>query len=103
MQSIARSGWRRVRTEITGQITQMYAINTEWLTASEAADYLRIKPRTLLLWVRQGRIRGYALSGLKRRVWRFRKPDLDASLFNHDAAMVCCNSPFVLVMKGEAK
>jgi excisionase family DNA binding protein len=48
-----------------------------WLTAAEAADYLRIKPRSLLLWVRQGKLQAYALSGTKRRIWRFRKEDLD--------------------------
>ncbi len=52
----------------------------EWLTAAEAATYLRVKVRTLLLWVRQGKIKGYALSGTKRRVWRFLRADLDAKL-----------------------
>jgi excisionase family DNA binding protein len=52
----------------------------EWLTASEAAQYLRVKVRTLLLWVRQGKVKAFALSGTKRRVWRFRKSDLDAAL-----------------------
>jgi excisionase family DNA binding protein len=53
---------------------------SEWLTVSEAAQHLKIKPRTLLLWVRQGRVRAFALSGTKRRVWRFRQADLDAAL-----------------------
>ncbi len=52
----------------------------EWLTAAEAAEYLKVKPRTLLLWVRQGKVKGFALSGTKRRVWRFRRQDLDAAL-----------------------
>ncbi len=52
----------------------------EWLTAAEAAAYLKVKVRTLLLWVRQGKIKGYALSGTKRRVWRFLRADLDAKL-----------------------
>lgn len=52
----------------------------EWLTASEAAAYLRIKVRTLLLWARQGKVKAFALSGTRRRVWRFRKADLDAAL-----------------------
>jgi excisionase family DNA binding protein len=54
--------------------------NSGWLTAGEAAQYLKIKPRSLLLWVRQGKIKGYALSGTKRRVWRFRCEDLDSAL-----------------------
>ena len=52
----------------------------QWLTASEAAIYLRIKPRTLLLSVRTGKVRGHALSGTKRRIWRFLIADLDAAL-----------------------
>ncbi|MGC2366509.1 MAG: helix-turn-helix domain-containing protein [Candidatus Sulfotelmatobacter sp.] len=52
----------------------------EWLTAPEAAQYIRVKARTLLLWVRQGKVKAFALSGTKRRVWRFRQADLDAAL-----------------------
>ncbi len=53
---------------------------SEWLTVTEAADYLKVKRRTLLLWVRQGKMKAFALSGTKRRVWRFRQEDLDAAL-----------------------
>jgi len=53
---------------------------SEWLTAQEAARHLKIKTRTLLLWVREGKVKAFALSGIKRHVWRFRKPDLDAAL-----------------------
>jgi excisionase family DNA binding protein len=52
----------------------------ECLTASEAASYLRVKVRTLLLWARQGKVKAYALSGTKRHVWRFRASELDAML-----------------------
>ncbi len=55
-------------------------ITSEWLTAAEAANYLKIKPRTLLFWVRRGKVKAFALSGTKRRVWRFRREDLDAAL-----------------------
>jgi excisionase family DNA binding protein len=51
-----------------------------WLTAQEAASYLRISPRTLLSWVREGHLKGYPLHGVKRRVWRFRVQDLDAAM-----------------------
>ena len=51
-----------------------------WLTATEAAHYLKVKPRTLLLWARQGKVKGHALSGTKRHVWRFRRTELDAML-----------------------
>jgi excisionase family DNA binding protein len=55
-------------------------LQSEWLTVEEAAQYLKVKPRTLLLWVRQGKVKAFALSGTKRRVWRFRQADLDAAL-----------------------
>ena len=55
----------------------------EWLTADEAASYLQVKVRTLLLWVRQGKVQAYTLSGTKRRVWRFRRCDLDSALLAH--------------------
>jgi excisionase family DNA binding protein len=53
---------------------------SEWLTATEAAAYLKVKPRTLLLWVRQGKVKAFPLSGTRRHVWRFRRVDLDAML-----------------------
>ncbi len=55
---------------------------TEWLTAADAAKYLQVERRTLLLWVRQGKVKGYALSGTKRRIWRFRREDLDSALLS---------------------
>lgn len=53
---------------------------TQWLTANEAAEYLKIQTRTLLLWARMGRVKGYTLSGLARHTWRFRQADLDAAI-----------------------
>jgi excisionase family DNA binding protein len=49
-----------------------------WLTAAEAAHYLNVKARTILLWARQGRVKAYALTGTKRHVWRFLHADLEA-------------------------
>jgi excisionase family DNA binding protein len=66
---------------------------SEWLTATEAAAYLKVKVRTLLLWVRQGKVKAFALSGTKRRVWRFRQADLDAVLL--ESAVLPCESPSV--------
>jgi excisionase family DNA binding protein len=57
-----------------------YVPATEWLTSDEAALYLKIERRTLLQWVRQGKVRAYILSGTQRRVWRFKTSDLDAML-----------------------
>lgn len=59
--------------------TMATSVSSEWLTAAEAAQYLKIRVRTLLLWVRQGKVKGYALSGIRRHVWRFRREDLDAA------------------------
>lgn len=56
---------------------------TEWLTTAEAAEYLKVRPRTLLMWVRRGAIKAYALSGTKRRVWRFLRSDLDNALLGN--------------------
>jgi excisionase family DNA binding protein len=55
-------------------------MTTGWLTTAEAAAYLKVRPRTLLLWVRQGMVQAFALSGTKRCTWRFRQADLDAAV-----------------------
>ena len=70
-----------------------------WLTANEAAQYLKVKTRTLLLWTRQGRIKGHQLSGTKRHVWRYRAADLDAALLG--TGVLHSVLPSVLVPKGE--
>jgi excisionase family DNA binding protein len=67
---------------------------SEWLTAGEAAAYLKVKTCSLLLWVRQGKVQAYALSGTRRRVWRFRQQDLDEALF----AKPVLNSPSPAVL-----
>ena len=58
------------------------AQQTDWMTAAEAASYLKVQTRSLLLWVRQGKVPAYALSGTKRRVWRFLRSDLDNALLS---------------------
>lgn len=58
---------------------------TEWLTASEAAMHLKVRRRTLLQWVREGKIPAHRLSGVRRCVWRFLKPELDAILMPSSA------------------
>jgi len=58
---------------------------SEWMTAEEAAEYLKVERRTLLEWVRQGKAKGFRLSGTMRHVWRFRQPDLDAMLIPSSA------------------
>ena len=59
---------------------QVASVESVWLTGPEAAQYLRIETRTLLMWARQGRVKGYVLSGTQRVTWRFRAEDLDATM-----------------------
>ncbi len=64
----------------TESVTQcrVAAERRTWLTAAEAAQYLSVKTRTILLWARQGKVNAYALTGTQRRVWRFLRADLEA-------------------------
>jgi excisionase family DNA binding protein len=61
--------------------SQQCSDQIEWLTATEAASHLKVKTRTLLLWIRQGKVEGYKSSGANRRVCRFRRSDLDDGLW----------------------
>ena len=49
-----------------------------WQTLEEAAEYLRVSPRTIHTWVKKGRLMGHQAG--PRGVLRFRREDLDASL-----------------------
>ena len=62
------------------------AMQTDWLTANEAAAYLKVKPRTILSWAKQGRVPGHPLSGSQRVTWRFLRSELDAMLALPSAA-----------------
>lgn len=55
-------------------------VESQWLTAKEAAQYLKVQPRTLLQWVRDKKVPAHRLSGIQRCVWRFLRPELDAIL-----------------------
>jgi excisionase family DNA binding protein len=55
-------------------------VDNQWLTASEAAQYLKVQPRTILKWAKQGTIPAHALSGCKRVTWRFLKEELDRAM-----------------------
>lgn len=66
-----------------------------WLSAAEAAAYLDFKVRTIHLWARQGRLKGYALSGTQRHVWHFLRSDLDAIVM-HRKPVVSSAQPSVL-------
>jgi excisionase family DNA binding protein len=59
---------------------------SEWLTAAEAALYLRVAHRTVLEWAKTGRIPAHRLSGTLRVTYRFRAAELDAMLSPPSAA-----------------
>jgi len=61
-------------------------MENRWLTANEAAHYLRVKPRTVLKWAKEGQIPAHALSGSKRVTWRFLKSELDNAMLNPPSA-----------------
>lgn len=75
--------------------TQITVSRHEWLTAAEVAAYLKVQTRTVLLWTRQGKIKAYALSGTKRRVWRYLRSDVDSLLFGNP---VVCSAPVPFVL-----
>ena len=61
-------------------------MENEWFTVREAAEYLKVEYRTLLLWARTGKVPAHRLSGTKRRVWRFLRRELDDMLLTPSAA-----------------
>ncbi len=79
-------------------MTEATVNQSGWLTPNEAANYLKVKPRTLLFWVRQGKVKAFALSGSKRRVWRFRQADLNAALL--ESPVLPSTAPSVALTKG---
>ena len=50
------------------------------LQQQEAAEYLKVHPRTLLLWARQGKIPAHQFSGIRRCIYRFLRHELDLML-----------------------
>ena len=61
-------------------------MENQWLTASEAANYLKVKPRTVLKWAKEGRIPAHRLSGATRITWRFLKAELDRAMLTPPSA-----------------
>jgi excisionase family DNA binding protein len=64
-------------------IDRIMVLAEDWLTPAEAAAYYKVKPGSLLNWVRQGKVQAYKMSGTKRHIWRFRREDLDAALLSN--------------------
>ena len=56
------------------------AVNSPWMNAREAAQYLRVAHRTVLEWAKTGKIPAHRLSGTLRCTFRFRTDELDAFL-----------------------
>lgn len=67
----------------------------DWLTAAEAAPYLKIKTRTILFWACSSKIKGCPLTDTKRRFRRFLESDLDAILI-HSGPVLSSAQPSVL-------
>ena len=61
-------------------------MESEWLTAHELANYVKVKPRTILKWAKEGRIPAHPLSGSQRITWRFLKAEVDGMLTSPSAA-----------------
>jgi len=58
----------------------------EWLTAREAAVYLKVAHRTVLEWAKAGHIPAHRLSGIARVTWRFRAAELDGAMMTAPSA-----------------
>jgi excisionase family DNA binding protein len=61
-------------------------VQSEWLTAREAALYLKVAHRTILDWAKSGRIPAHRLSGTLRYTWRFRAAELDGAMMGPPSA-----------------
>ena len=84
--TISRSPLPRTRSTSKAIREAVVVITSQWLTASEAAQLLRVKHRTVLKWAKTGQIPAHRLSGSKRVIWRFLKSELDAMLSEPSAA-----------------
>jgi excisionase family DNA binding protein len=63
-----------------------FTVENQWLTATEAAQYLKVQPRTILKWAKEGGIPAHPLSGSKRITWRFLKSELDGAMLASPSA-----------------
>jgi excisionase family DNA binding protein len=71
---------------VLGAVESSFTVETQWMTPSEVAQYLKVQPRTILKWAKQGTIPAHALSGCKRVTWRFLKSELDSAMLNPPSA-----------------
>ena len=61
-------------------------IQSEWLTALEAAHYLKVAHRTILEWAKKGLVPAHRLSGSARITWRFLASELDGAMMTAPSA-----------------
>ncbi len=59
-------------TDVPARISELPDV----LTAEEVADLLRVHPKTLLAWAKEGSIPARALRSGKRTTWRFMKDEI---------------------------
>ena len=59
---------------------QFMELESPWLDVVQAAQYLRVKPKTLYNWKSQGKIKTYSTFGSAKGGLRFLKTDLDKVL-----------------------
>ena len=59
---------------------------SQWLTAREAANYLKVAHRTILEWAKKGLIPAHRLSGSARITWRFLASELDGAMMSPPSA-----------------
>jgi excisionase family DNA binding protein len=62
------------------------AVNSPWMNAREAAQYLRVAHRTILEWAKTGRVPAHRLSGTARVTWRFLAAELDSAMMTAPSA-----------------
>ncbi len=73
-------------TDMRQSATVQGAMDQQWFTPDEAAEYLRVNRSTILRWTREGKLRSYT-TGEDRgsRPRRYRREDLDARMIEAGA------------------
>lgn len=62
------------------QVLDKPSSSSDYMTAQEAAKYLRVNHRTLLMWARKQQVPAIPLGGGHRKTWLFSKATLDEHL-----------------------
>ena len=62
------------------QVLDKPGSSSDYMTAQEAAKYLRVNHRTLLMWARKQQVPAIPLGGAHRKTWLFSKVTLDEHL-----------------------